>query len=705
MRIRFIQKGLPNDEGQWALDEVYVGDCAMGCSGHGTCLGKGVCFCDNGYQGDSCQFPTQKFPSILREIFEREENIFKSISRFTGHQLSARCGQVGAGLAAIFDQAGSRQLMTFDLNTSVSQIIRFALRMNGPGSRLQHHCPGPDRPVESIYVHSSCNGGVTWNLLQFIEPYQAKEESTRLIRIQLTTDAQGPSCRFKIWQAQHSGAGKDVWAVDDLYIGPNLTNKLSRNSSSSSSNMPLTADAFVGRHPPEEFCKRNGVMVLQANEVEETYPVRIESFSVVQVEIAVGCSLSTHLLNNNSVVVQYSVDGGKHWNDLDDTRRHVSLLQTWKRISLKLPPESWSEATRFRIAQTGRPSDRSTLSVDYFYAGPDKCPELCRGNGRCSLSGCVCDEGFIGNKCLPNPPLAALKASDEEAALLIGGRNYITDRDGCLVRGTRNLIFDEMGMRSMETKEIRYSPGMSVLFFLRLGDCELSHDGSYDIHIQLEVSWDGGYDWSLIREYRSPFYSTPHLEQVEISNPNVLPSAEPPPFKVRFVQIGVQNKDQNVWSLAGLSSSSQTDVLTGNYISKMEQPLEDKAEFWLVQNEADPKSSCLVFDANCLSRIAWYGAVTKEVQLDTEDSIQFNIVAQRSDATAFLDTAEQILVEYSANGGLDWNLVQPECIQTWSNCLGFRHSSRIDYRILSHSHDENENRFYFKTSEPMANKY
>ena len=671
--------------------------CPTGCSGHGTCLEKGLCSCDNDYQGDWCQYPTQKLPAILRENFEREESISQRLSRFTGQSLSARCGQVGAGLAANFDQNGIRQLMTIDLDTKASQIVRFALRMNGPGSQLQHHCPGPDRPVESIYVHSSCNGGVTWNLLKYVEPYETKEVTGQLIRIHLPTEAQGPSCRFKIWQAQHSGHGKDVWSVDDLYIGPHLTHKLTRNSSIGGSD--LTADAFVGRHPPEEFCDRNGVMVLQANELEETYPVRIEPFSAIQVELAVGCNPSTQLSSNNSVVVQYSVDGGKHWNDLDETRRHVSLLQDWRRISLKLPPQSWSDATRFRIAQTGRPSDRSPLSVDYFYAGPDECPEICRGNGRCSLSGCVCDDGFSGDKCLPDPPLSALKAPDASATLLIGGRNYDTDRDGCLVRGTRNVIFDGIGMRSLETKEIQYSAGMSILFFMRLGDCEPSRDGSYDIHVQLELSWDGGYSWSLLREYRSPFYGHPQLEQVEISFTRS--SAVPPPFKIRFLQSGIQKKDRNVWSLAGLSSSSQADVLSSYDISQMERPLGDNEDFWLVRNEADPKSSCLDFDANCLGRIAWYGALSKQVLLDVGDSIQFDIVAQRSDSAAFPDTTEQILFEYSADGGLDWNLVQPECLHTWSNCLGFRRSSRIDYRNLF---SDKEDRFHFNTSEAMANK-
>ena len=160
--------------------------------------------------------------------------------------------------------------------------------------------------------------------------------------IHLSTEAQGTGCRFKIWQVQHSGPGKDVWAVDNLFTGPHLTNKLTRNETGNSCSFcDLTADAFVSRHPQEEFCEPKGVIVLQANELEETYPVR----------------------------------------------------------------------RRIRNA-------------------PDR-----------------------------------------------RMRNYDTDRDGCPVRGTRNVICDGIGMRSLETKEIQYLAGMSVLYFMRLGDCEPSRDG------------------------------------------------------------------------------------------------------------------------------------------------------------------------------------------------------------------------------------
>lgn len=75
--------------------------------------------------------------------------------------------QVTSGQSAIFNQAGTRQLVTFDLNTTESRMITFVIRMNGPGSD-KLHCPGPNRPLESVYVHSSCNGGITWELVTYV---------------------------------------------------------------------------------------------------------------------------------------------------------------------------------------------------------------------------------------------------------------------------------------------------------------------------------------------------------------------------------------------------------------------------------------------------------------------------------------------------------------------------------------------------------
>ena len=90
----------------------------------------------------------------------------------------------------------------------------------------------------------------------------------------------------------------------------------------------------------------------------------------------------------------------------------------------------------------------------------------------------------------------------------------------------------------------------------------------------------------------------------------------------------------------------------------------------------NPSSStyCLVFDAHCPSRIRWYGAITKEMQLKTNDVIEFQL------STPVTDERNQqqhlVQVEYSTDGGSEWHLVRCDSIITQQQ------PSRIDYRSI-----------------------
>ena len=38
------------------------------------------------------------------------------------------------------------------------------------------------------------------------------------LSLALPGEARGSSCRFRAWQPQHSGPGRDMWALDDLTV-------------------------------------------------------------------------------------------------------------------------------------------------------------------------------------------------------------------------------------------------------------------------------------------------------------------------------------------------------------------------------------------------------------------------------------------------------------------------------------------------------
>jgi len=42
----------------------------------------------------------------------------------------------------------------------------------------------------------------------------------------LPVEARGPMCRIRWWQPVHSGAGRDVWALDDVTVADSIHNML-----------------------------------------------------------------------------------------------------------------------------------------------------------------------------------------------------------------------------------------------------------------------------------------------------------------------------------------------------------------------------------------------------------------------------------------------------------------------------------------------
>ena len=48
----------------------------------------------------------------------------------------------------------------------------------------------------------------------------------RVMVTELPVDARGPACRLRWWQPVHSGAGRGVWALDDVTVADFVHNML-----------------------------------------------------------------------------------------------------------------------------------------------------------------------------------------------------------------------------------------------------------------------------------------------------------------------------------------------------------------------------------------------------------------------------------------------------------------------------------------------
>ena len=424
---------------------------------------------------------------------------------------------------------------------------------------------------------------------------------------------------------------------------------------------------------------------------------------MIQLELTFGCQKPIESINSNySIGVTFSTDGGINWIELNYGQQvwvhHVSEFLNWKRISLKLPTDSWSDSTRFRVIWKGIPPLENDKSIKgalaYFYVGPE-CSEMCRGNGQCSISGCVCDEGFWRESCVPESETRTNSLSSESISIT-GGAKITEDTDGCFVRGVWNALMDSAGVRVLETTEFEYSPESSVQFFLRIGECGIENSSGEDhSSVQLQFSWNGGSDWILIREFRRPFFPIPYFQRIPISPPDA--ELYQNYIKIRLVQNNIQQRDKNIWSVAGLSIWNPTMALTKSDIHQMKHvQQENNEELWLVKNVADPRKSCHLFDIHCQKRVQWYGAMTKDLILQKDDSIQFGMVTgvQKTKRHSW------VALEYSVDGGAEWQWVQSNCIYPWMNCKEIQQYSKMNYEILS----DQEERYHYSVTEDMANR-
>lgn len=61
-----------------------------------------------------------------------------------------------------FDQAGKRQLVSWDLDTSWVDFVQFYIQIGGGESTV---CNMPDSREEGVLLQYSNNGGIQWHLL------------------------------------------------------------------------------------------------------------------------------------------------------------------------------------------------------------------------------------------------------------------------------------------------------------------------------------------------------------------------------------------------------------------------------------------------------------------------------------------------------------------------------------------------------------
>ncbi len=157
--------------------------------------------------GDAITLQAKAERSIVSDQFETAPStMWASIQ---GGGLSAVCGSI-SGTALRFDGAGVRMATTGPLNMTTGANLRFAVRIANGTAPCDDAEPGDD-----VLVSYSLDGS-TWVPISTLN--EASYATWTQLVIPIPVAAMGTSTRFRWSQLANSGAGTDVWALDDVII-------------------------------------------------------------------------------------------------------------------------------------------------------------------------------------------------------------------------------------------------------------------------------------------------------------------------------------------------------------------------------------------------------------------------------------------------------------------------------------------------------
>ncbi|CAL4063823.1 unnamed protein product, partial [Meganyctiphanes norvegica] len=698
-RIRLKQLSHPGATDEiWALDNIFIGVCPKGCNGRGLCQTNQHCKCEYGYSGQACEISESDNPTYIAEPFTNPLDTSANILKAEGGHISYQCGVVGVGTAAVFNGGGRRVLTTREVNTTKAHLLQFHF-VAGTYSDVGK-CPGPDHDDESVYVHYTCDGGVTWHLLHTLQASRNKESS--FVSVPLPPGARDASCSFRIWQDQHSGSGRDIWAIDDLIITSINYGTIDMDFSN-----PVAANNSLRFHLGSvgSSCNRKEVLVFDdanamgAHRFVETKSIGVGPSYMMQFDLIIGCDGPVSEENENTVVLEYSLNQGITWELVHQVCTpsttgceshftkgsvyHASEYDTWKRVTLLLPKHTWSPATRLKLHQTANEEVGHSWAIDNLYIG-HTCPGLCSGHGRCTTYGCKCDEEFHGHKCLPLDKLhrsidADFDGDDDivKYGLRVTGGIVNPMNDGCgPVVGGNNLYFGAPGIRQVETDDL-YAIDLELLQFTavigndRGSSC--SEGGMFKepgaASLALEYSKDGGVSWHLLQELLPEKYRKPIVFYTKLGDEVV--KGESGVVRFRIWQPKHASMDQ--WAIDNiiirsneLSGSLQADFSPDSLIELPWLSVSSHSQSHYCNSEA----SAQVMDGTEPVR----QAVTKGLSLNEGDVISFQI-SVGCDKEAMAEHPHPVLLEFSKDGGLTWSLVSEPCPPIALHCSQAREPS------------------------------
>ncbi|XP_033646479.1 reelin-like isoform X1 [Asterias rubens] len=682
-RFRWRQSE-PAPHTRWGIDNVYIGDACSShmCSGHGRCTQDG-CSCDSSFTGEDCSLPESPLSSNLTEEFEDfNVDIDFKFSSVRGGDIGYECGVLATGKALVFNQANKRELITQELDTTQSRYLQFTVRIGSHSS--VGTCPSSDDQSEGLLLLYTCNNGIEWQLLKHMEYDGYKTPRGEVIH--LPESAKCNACRFRWWQASHSGFGRDVWALDSISLTSILYNTI---------NLDMSNDRMVREglsfHLGEvqDFCKANSALVFSGRSepggirYAETQSLQIGVSYILQFDLVMGCgqSYGQPHRDDKKVYLEYSSDHGLTWqlvineclpgqSACQDDYHSASIYDDtqygeWTLVTVLLPPATRTSSTRFRWRQSVFSQDDS-WAIDNIYIGRE-CPKLCLGHGHCVDGICSCDgTGYHGDTCSPGYLASSVKSDFEEAAVLLSdwrevhGGTVTSGEDGCgIITSGSSLYFSGPGVRQFVSHDLNTRAASFVQFYIRLGgdgsDQNCRGADQREEGVLLQYSNDGGITWTLLLELYFTDYKEAKFVYQKLPQ---LSKTENTRFRWWQPKHGVFG-DQ--WALDDVYIGNEFSAAVGDNTYAQDEGVNHDS-LWMGISNGEPGSYCssvrmkaLVFNQQGGDRFA----ITRKQALKSGDVLQFKIVIGCL-SVGFTRFAP-VYLQYSHDNGLHWDQVIATC--------------------------------------------
>lgn len=483
---------------------------------HGACL-LGSCSCDEGYALEGATCIPQNTPVLFRDAFDNDP-AWPSIEGATILGTSV-CNIIDSGSSLFFASTASveRKALTPELDGRTMTYASFVVRATA-------NCDGPSSSSRGAGFFYSIDGAQSFTRLSTI--FLRGTTETQVITLPVAARVRGLQLLF--WQPSYS-SGSDRWALDTLYV----VNNMPGSTLLAEVNLDFSAPDFivdentadVAGGAAAQFCDQNALVFSNTSGAQrvETYGTNIGSDAYLQAVLSTGCREATA---RSGIYIEMSDDNGKRWQDIftqcdrfsssrcNTYYNYVDVPIAMEELAggfhrVTVPLGTVPAGRRFRISTDRDRTGGSNWAIASLYIG-SACLSYCSGHGTCrGAAGCLCDEGFQSEFCLPDgsQPRELRELFDDDLAPLLwpvthnvaivsNGGGCVSQPDGPVVR------FSGLGGRRLGTADLDLREASFLQYDIQLGmrnsPVACRAPSARDDGVLILYSTDGGVRWTVL---------------------------------------------------------------------------------------------------------------------------------------------------------------------------------------------------------------